>query len=79
MGLRALFPVGISQLMLALAGAIGIDALGYSVAVDAEGFGGVRNAFLVADEGLLNVELFEFLEGLVQKDVAVQHVFNNGF
>ena len=78
-GLRALLAVRVGKLMLALCCAVGIDPFGNRVAMDAQGFGGVRNALLVAHESLLNVQLFEFFEGLIQQDAAIEHVFNNGF
>lgn len=65
--------------MFPFRGTVGIDAFGDCVAMDSERFGGVRDALLVPEEGFLNVQLFEFLEGLIQKDVAVQHVFDNCF
>ena len=52
---------------------IGGDAFGEGVAVDAEDDGGFREVLFVAREGFLDVELFELGEGLVQKDVALQH------
>lgn len=75
----ALFAVGVRQLVLTFGGAVGIDAFGDGVAVDAEGFGSMRNTLLMARKSPLNVELFELVEGLIQKDVAIEHVFNNGF
>jgi hypothetical protein len=77
--LRTLFAIRVDELMLALCRAVGIYTLGNSVAVDAQGLSGVGNALLVTHESLLDVELFEFFEGLIQKDAAIEHVFNNGF
>ena len=79
MELRTLFAVRVDELMFALGRAVGINPLGNRVAVDAQGFGGVGNAPFVTRESLLDVELLEFFEGLIQKDAAIEHVFNNGF
>src|SRR5207247_10646863 len=49
------------------------------VAVNAESFGGVRDAFLVSAKRFLNVELFEFFQSLVEHDVAVEHIFDDCF
>jgi len=62
--------------MLSFRGAVRIDTLGNRVPMDTEGFGRVRDAFLVSDEGFLNIEFFKLVERFIQKDVAVQHVFN---
>ena len=79
MDLRTLFAVRVDELMFALCRAVGINPLGNRVAVDAKGFGGVGNALFVARESLLDIQLLEFVEGLIQKDAAIEHVFNNGF
>ena len=79
MEFRTLFAVRVDELMLALGRAVGINTLGDGVAMDAQGFGGVGNALFVSRESLLDVQLFEFFEGLIQKDAAIEHVFNNGF
>ena len=79
MELRTLFAVRVGEIVLALGRAVGIDALGNCVAVDSQGFGRVGNALLVAHESFLDVKLFEFFEGLIQKDAAIEHVFNQGF
>jgi hypothetical protein len=47
--------------------------------VDAEGFGGVRDAFLVSSKRFLYVKLFEFFESFVEHDVTVEHVFDDSF
>jgi len=60
-------------------GAVRVHALGDGVAVDAERFGGVRNAFLVSGESFLNIELFEFFESFVEHDVTIEHIFYNCF
>src|SRR5438874_5502864 len=38
-----------------------------------------RDALLISSEGLLDIKLFEFLERFIQKDMAVEHVFNHSF
>src|SRR5947207_2419536 len=55
------------------------DALRERVAVYAERGGCAREVFLVARERLLYVELLEFGEGLVEHDLAVEHLVNQGF
>ena len=77
--LRTLFAIRVDKLMLALGGAVGIDTLGNRVAVDAQGFRRVGNALFVAHEGLLDIQLLEFFEGLIQEDAAIEHVFNDSF
>lgn len=77
--LRTLLAIRVDELVLALCRPVGIYTLGNRVAVDAKGFSGVGNALFVTGESLLNVQLFEFFEGLIQKDAAIEHVFNNGF
>lgn len=54
-------------------------ALGEGVAVDAEDGGGVGDVLLVTGERLLDVELLEFAERFVQKDVAFEHFVDQGF
>lgn len=71
--------VRVTEMVFAFLSTIGIDPFGNRVAVNAEGFGGMRNAPLVPRVGFLNVELLELLERFIQKDVAVEHVFNDGF
>jgi len=58
---------------------IGGDAFGEGVAMDAEDGGRVREMLLVAREGLLDVELLEFADGLIQEDVAFEHFVHQGF
>ena len=55
------------------------DAFGEGVAVDAEHDGGLREVLFVACERLLYIELFEFADRLVEKDVAVKHFVNQAF
>jgi hypothetical protein len=50
------------------------DAFGEGVAVDAEDGGRVREVLFVARESLLYIELLEFAESLIQKDVALEHL-----
>ena len=71
--------VRVSELVLSLLGPVGIDSLRNRVAMNAEGFGRVRNPFLVSGESFLNIELFKLVEGFIQKDVAVEHVFDYCF
>jgi len=40
---------------------------------------GVRDPFLVARVGLLDIELLEFFERFIQHDVPVKHIFNYSF
>ncbi len=47
--------------------------------MDAEDDGGVGEVLLVACEGFFDVELFEFGEGLVEKDVALEHFVDQTF
>jgi hypothetical protein len=67
------------RLVLPFLRAIRVYALGDSVAVNAEGFGGVRDSFLVPGERFLNIELFEFFQSFIQHDVTIKHVFYNCF
>jgi len=68
--------VCIGEVVLPLLSAVGIDPLGNRVPVDTEGFCRVRDAFFVSDEGFFDVELFKLVERFIQKDMAVEHVFN---
>jgi hypothetical protein len=47
--------------------------------MNAEGVGGVGDAFLVSVVGFLDVELFEFFESFVEQDMTIQHVVNYCF
>jgi len=47
--------------------------------MNTEGFSGVRNSFLMTREGLLDVELLELFQRFIQKDVAIEHVFDDSF
>src|SRR5215467_13420144 len=58
---------------------VGGDALGEGVAMDAEHGGGVGDVLLVTGECLLDVELLEFAERFVKKDVAFEHFVDQGF
>lgn len=55
------------------------DAFGEGVAVNAEDGGSVRDVLLVPRQGLLDVKLFEFTEGFIQKDVALEHFVDQAF
>jgi len=55
------------------------DALGQGVAVDAEDGGRVGDVLLVTGERLLDVELLEFAERFVEKDVAFEHFVDQVF
>ena len=58
---------------------IGGNAFGEGVAVDAEDGGRVGDVLLVTSEGLLDVELLEFAERFVEKDVAFEHFVDQVF
>ena len=73
---RPFAAVCIGEVVLPLLSAVRIDPLGNRVPMDTEGFSRVRDAFLVSDEGFLNIEFFKLVERFIQKDVAVEHVFN---
>ena len=47
--------------------------------MNAEGGGGVGDAFLISVVGFLDVELFEFFQSLVEQDLTIQHVVNYCF
>jgi hypothetical protein len=79
MGLALRLLISVVVMVLPLFGAIGINSFGNRVAVDAERFGSVGNALLVAHKGLLDVELLELGQGLIQHDVAVKHLFDYCF
>ena|ERR1043165_2868699 len=55
------------------------DALGEGVAMDAEDGGGIRDVLLVPRHGFLDVELLEFAQGFIQKDVALEHFVDQAF
>src|SRR2546430_8748183 len=38
-----------------------------------------RDALLISSEGLFDIKLFEFLERFIEKDMAIEHVFNHSF
>ena len=67
-----------ASLRRALAFVLG-DSLGEGVAVDAEDGGRVGDVLLVTGARLLAVELLEFAEGFVEKDVAFEHVVDQVF
>ena len=55
------------------------DSFGEGVPVDAEHYGRVGEVLIVFRKGLLNVELFEFAQCLVEKDVAFEHFVDEAF
>lgn len=55
------------------------DAFGEGVAMDAEDGSGVGDVLLVTSKRLLDVELLEFAERFIQKDVAFEHFVDQGF
>lgn len=55
------------------------DPFGEGVPMDAEDDGGVRKMLLVAREGFFDVELFKLADGLIQEDVAFEHLVNQAF
>ncbi len=60
-------------------GAVRVYALRDCIAVNAESFGGVRNALLVPSERFLNIELFELFQSFVQHYVTIEHIFYDCF
>ena len=54
-------------------------AFGEGVAVDAEDGGRVGDVLFVAGEGFLDVELLEFAERFIEKDVAFEHFVDQVF
>ena len=79
MGRLADLVVGLARLPGPFLFSIRIDPLGDCVSMDAERVGSVRDALLIASEGLLNVQLFELLQSFVKPDVAIQHFFDHSF
>lgn len=55
------------------------DSLGEGVAVDAEDGGRVGDVLLVTGERFLDVELLEFAERFIEKDVAFEHFVDQVF
>lgn len=47
--------------------------------MDAEDGSGVGDVLLVTSERLLDIELLEFAERFIQKDVAFEHFVDQGF
>ncbi len=47
--------------------------------MNAERRGGVRNSFLISRESLLNVKLLELFERFIEKNVAIEHLFDDSF
>ena len=54
-------------------------ALSEGVAVNTENDSGLGEVILVARERLLYVELFKLGEGLIEKDVALEHFVDQAF
>ena len=54
-------------------------SLGEGVAMDAEDDGGFGEVLFVTGEGLFDVELFEFADRFVEKDVAFKHFVDQSF
>lgn len=55
------------------------DSLSEGVTVDAEDGGCVGDVLLMTGEGFLDVELLEFAERFVEKDVAFEHFVDQVF
>ena len=55
------------------------DSLGEGVAMDAQDGGGVGDVLLVTGERLLDIELLEFAERFIEKDVAFEHFVDQVF
>jgi len=64
------------EVVLTFLRAVGVYPFGDGVAVDAEGFGRVGNALFVPREGFLDIQLFEFPQGFIQRDVTIKHFFD---
>ena len=47
--------------------------------MDAQSRSRKRDALLISSEGLFDIKLFEFFERFIEKDMAVEHVFNHSF
>ena len=54
-------------------------SLGEGVAMDAEDDSGFGKVLFVAGEGFLDVELFEFADRFVEKDMAFKHFVDQSF
>lgn len=68
-----------ARVVLAFLCAVGIDAFGDGVSVNAERFGRMGNPLFIARECFLNVELLKLGQRLIKCDVAVEHIFNYSF
>lgn len=55
------------------------DALGQGVAMDPEDFCGVGEMLSMARQSFFDIDLFKFGDRLIQKDLAVQHLIDQGF
>jgi len=69
------YPVISVSGMLPFLGAVRVYTFRDCVAVNAERFGRVGNAFLVPSEGFLNIKLFELFQSFIQHDVTIKHIF----
>ncbi len=58
---------------------VGGYSFGEGVPVDAQHNGRIGEVLLVFRERLLDVELFEFAERLIEKDVALEHFVDEAF
>lgn len=77
--LAARLEISVTKMVPSFFRAVEIHSLGDRIAVDAKGFGRVGDSLFVSVEGLLNVELFKFSQGLIKHDVTVEHFFDYGF
>ena len=71
--------VGGRSIGLPFLSAIGIHAFRDRVAMYPERRCGVRDPLFVARVGFLDIELLELFQRLIQKDVAIEHVFDDSF
>jgi len=55
------------------------NPFGDSISVNSEDPGSFGKMLFVSGESFLNVELFEFAQGLGEQDLTIQHFFNQGF
>ena len=67
------------RIMLSLFGAVRTDSLRDSVAMNPQRVRGVRDALVISREGFLDVKLLELFQSFIEKDVAIEHVLDEGF
>jgi hypothetical protein len=60
-------------------GFVGGDALGEGIPMDSKDRGGFGEVLFVAGERLFYIELLEFTQSLVKKDVAFEHFVDEAF